>query len=555
MKKFLQEVLTYFWIPLIVGLVSYIFFQLKDVLLGIMTLVALSAIYTIVRLYFAHRKWWLFIILVVVVFGSIGLYFIRAPAITLTVNGQRVTGASVALSQGSVTINPVPQSNGLYTKNTVITLTANPNEGYDWKSWAGSDNDTANPTKVTMGKDKQVIVKFESRFSLIINNQLVIGSLVSFAEGSVNVTPAPEGDGKYASGTEITLNARAGTGYDWTGWSGTANDGINPTKLTMSGNKHITVMFDQRFSLTIGSQPVIGGAVSFPEGSVTVSPAPGADDKYASGTKVTLTANPATGYGWKYWSGTGSDTTNPTTITINSNKMVAVTFEQRYLLAVNSQPLTGPSLDLTGGAVTAEPAPGSDGRYTKDSVTTLTAVPAAGYRFDGWGGDVTGEASSINVTMNVNKSITAAFVKIYTLNVTNNPVAGGSVSPAGGVYDEGSGVSLTATAAAGYRFDRWSGDASGNVTSVDIAMNADKNITAEYIKVYTLTITLSPAEGGTVSPTGGVYDTGAEISITATPSTGYVFDHWEGDVIGTDATITITMNGDKSVKAVFAAAP
>ena len=218
MKKFLQEVLTYFWIPLIVGLVSYIFFQLRDILLGIMTLVALSAIYTIVRLYFMYKKWWLFIILVVVVLGSIGLYFIRAPAITLTIDGQKVTGASVSFSEGSVSINPLPQTNGLYTKNTVITLTANPNPGYDWKSWSGTDNDTANPTKVTMSSDKQVKVNFESRFSLIINNQLVIGSLVSFTEGSVDVSPAPEGDGKYTSGTEVTLTARANTGYDWKGW-------------------------------------------------------------------------------------------------------------------------------------------------------------------------------------------------------------------------------------------------------------------------------------------------------------------------------------------------
>ena len=67
MKKFLQEAITYFWIPLIVGLVSYIFFQLRDVLLGVMTLVALSAIYTTLRLYFLHKKWWLLIILLVVV--------------------------------------------------------------------------------------------------------------------------------------------------------------------------------------------------------------------------------------------------------------------------------------------------------------------------------------------------------------------------------------------------------------------------------------------------------------------------------------------------------
>src|SRR3989304_2051062 len=171
MKKFLQEAITYFWIPLIVGLVSYIFFQLRDVLLGVMTLVALSAIYTTLRLYFLHKKWWLLIILLVVVLGSGGTYFVRAPSLALTINGQKVTGTGISLTAGAVAVNPGPLPNGQYTKNTVITITASPGPGYDWKSWSGTDNDLSNPATVTMGKDKKVTVNFEPRFSLLINNQ------------------------------------------------------------------------------------------------------------------------------------------------------------------------------------------------------------------------------------------------------------------------------------------------------------------------------------------------------------------------------------------------
>ena len=76
MKKFLQEIITYFWIPFIMGLVSYIFFQLHDVLLGIITLVAFSAIYTIVRLYLLHKKWWLLVILPVIIAGAVSYFFV-----------------------------------------------------------------------------------------------------------------------------------------------------------------------------------------------------------------------------------------------------------------------------------------------------------------------------------------------------------------------------------------------------------------------------------------------------------------------------------------------
>ena len=483
MKKFLQEVFTYFWIPLIMGLVSYIFFQLRDVLLGIITLVALSAIYTIVRLYFLHKKWWLLILLMVMALASVGFFLLRAPSITLSINGLKVTGTSISFSAGSVSVSPAPQSIGEYTRNTQVTLTATPALGYDWKSWAGTENDTSNPTIVTMSRDKQITVNFEPRFSLIVNNQLVIGSFVSFNEGSVSINPPPGGDGKYSSGTVVTLTARSDSGYDWTGWLGTNRDTSNPATVTMSdSNKNITVTFESRFSLTVSNQLVIGSVVNFTEGSVSVNPAPGDDDKYAYGAKVSLTASPTPGYGWKNWVGTGSDASNPATVMINSDKHVTVTLELRFLLTVNNQAVTGLGVSFTGGSVSINPAPGTDGRYTKDAAATLTASPAEGYRFDHWSGDVSGNDTSATITMNANKSVTATFIKVYTLTTSVDPTEGGSISPSSGTYDVGTSVILTAIPASGYRFDHWSGDASGNDTSVTITMNANKSVTAIFIK-------------------------------------------------------------------------
>jgi len=552
MKKFLQEVFTYFWIPLIMALVSYIFFQLRDILLGIITLVALSAIYTIVRLYFVHKKWWLLIILLVVVLGSIGFFVMRTPAINLSINGQTVTGTGVSFAGGSVSVSPAPETNGKYTKNTVVTLTASPASGYDWKSWSETDSNTSNPTTVTMSSNKQVRVNFEPRFSLIINNQLVIGSFVSFAEGSVSINPAPAGDGKYTSGTVVTLAARSDSGFDWKGWSGTGSDISNPTTLTMSGgNKNVTVTFEPRFSLMVSDQLVIGPIVSFTEGSVSVSPAPGDDGKYASGTKVTLTASPTLGYGWKTWSGTGKDTSNPVAITIISDKHVAVTFELRFLLTINNQAIAGSSKDFTGGSVAVNPAPGTDGRYTRDTITMLTASPASGYRFDRWSGDVSDKVTSVSITMNANKSINTYFIKVYTLSTAASPSEGGSISPGSGTYDEGTSVVLTATAASGYRFDRWSGDVSDRVTPVTVAINTNKSITANFIKVYILTTSVSPAEGGSVSPASGTFDEGASVILNAIPATGYIFDHWSGDISDNITPATLIMDSSKSVSAVF----
>lgn len=299
MKKFAEEAFKVFWIPVIMAVVSYIFFTLKDVMLGIIVLVALSAAYTLIRLYVSYKKWWLLIILMVVLVASVGAYFFRAPTVSLTINGEKITAAQSNIDGGKIQVSPAP-ANGLYTKGTVITLTATAGPGQDWKSWVGTENDSTNPTTIKMTGTQQIRVNFESRYSLIINNQMVIGSFLSFTEGDISVTPAPDNDGKYTSGTAVTLSVRPNTGYDWKNWSGTSNDASNPTTVIMTGgNKNVNVDFEGRFALLIDDHLVIGSAMTLADGIVNVDPAPGEDGKYAYGTKITMTATPDVGYGWK----------------------------------------------------------------------------------------------------------------------------------------------------------------------------------------------------------------------------------------------------------------
>jgi hypothetical protein len=555
MKKYLEEVAKYIWVPFILGLLSYIFFQRHDIALGLITLLVFSAGYTLVRLYLHNKKWLYLAILGAIVLGSAAYLFTRDQGMILTVNGQAVTANSMNLPGGSVSVSPAPKSNGKYAKNAVVTLSANPSSGYDWQEWSGTDSDAVNPATVTMNADKQVTATFETRVSLIINNALVIGSTVTFSEGSIAVYPAPGIDGKYTENTVVTLTAIPATGYDWRSWTGTDNDTANPATVSMNNNKQISVAFDPRSSLVINSQLVIGSVISFGEGSVTVSPAPGADDKYNRNTVVTLTATPAAGYGWKNWLGTADDTTNPATVTISSDKHIVVSFEQRFQLTVNSQLVTGSTITVPEGSISINPAPGTDRNYTKDSALTLTATPASGYRFDHWGGDATGKTNPATVTMTSNRSVTAVFVKSFNLTITISPSTGGAVLPTAGAFDDGAIVALTATPAAGYRFDHWSGDATGTAAATTITMSANRSVTAVFVKIYSLTISVSPAVGGTVAPTSGTYDENAAVNVIATPAAGYRFDHWEGDATGNASSTSVTMNANKNVVAVFVPNP
>ena len=69
---------------------------------------------------------------------------------------------------------------------------------------------------------------------------------------------------------------------------------------------------------------------------------------------------------------------------------------------------------------------------------------------------------------------------------------------------------------------------------------------------YSLTVTA--AEGGTVSTEGGTYDEGTEVTITATPSEGYRFTGWEGND-STSESLTITLNSNQTFQALFELIP
>jgi hypothetical protein len=282
-----------------------------------------------------------------------------------------------------------------------------------------------------------------------------------------------------------------------------------------------------------------------PSGSGSVSPSGGT---YTSGTSVTLTATPATNYKFDHWGGSITGTSNPTTITMSSNKTVSAYFVPiQYNLTTSVSP-------SGSGTVTLNP---SGGTYAPGTVVTLATHANTGYKFDHWGGDAGGTNTSTTVTMDRSKSVTAYFVPIqyYTLTTSATPSSYGYVTldPSGGSYAAGTVVTLTAhTNSSIYKLDYWSGDASGSSNPVQVTMDSNKSVTAHFrLKHYSLTTSVSPSGSGTVNPSGGTYDTGTVVTLTADANTYYKFDHWGGDAGGTSTSTTITMDGNKNVIAYF----
>jgi len=147
----------------------------------------------------------------------------------------------------------------------------------------------------------------------------------------------------------------------------------------------------------------------------------------------------------------------------------------------------------------------------------------------------------------------------YNLSTAVSSIGMGTITldPPGGIYAMGTTVTITASANPGYTFSHWSGQAIGTDPSIPITMNANKIITANFTELlpgsYTLSTSVYPPGAGsiTLSPSGGVYEMGEIVTVTATANSGNKFVNWGGDNNGTNPSIPIYMDSNKSITAYF----
>lgn len=138
----------------------------------------------------------------------------------------------------------------------------------------------------------------------------------------------------------------------------------------------------------------------------------------------------------------------------------------------------------------------------------------------------------------------------YTVSTSVSPTGAGTVT-GGGTQIKGYVGQLTATPNKGYVFNRWSTGSTDNPTAV--TWDTNKNVTAYFVEGITdpavLTINVSPEGSGTVTG-AGTYEKGTQVTMVATPNSGYYFSRWsDGD---TNVRKSYTVNEDKTFTAYFA---
>lgn len=357
-------------------------------------------------------------------------------------------------------------------------------------------------------------------------------------EGLVNISPLEE---KYIEDTIVTLTAVPQDGWQFDHWEGDAEGDNSQLELLMDDNKEITAVFvRQDFVLTVN---VTG------EGQVEKEILNGATNTYPYETVVKLTAIPSVGWEFSHWEGDGN----------GSNPVIELTFdEDKNVTAVFVR--IGYTLNITvegQGRVREEIVANAASDYFHGQLVKLTAMPDAGWKFVEWTGDFTGQEEQVEVLMDDNKSITAVFAREeYTLNITiegQGEVQQEVLSTPNGYY-YGTVIKLTAIpdVESAFAFSHWEGDASGTDPQIEVTINGNKNITAVFKRLYTLSVTVEGSGSVLVEPDLSVYLEGTEVTLTAVPDPGWTLMYWEGIEDAPDEPqIFLVMNEDISIGAKF----
>lgn len=114
-----------------------------------------------------------------------------------------------------------------------------------------------------------------------------------------------------------------------------------------------------------------------------------------------------------------------------------------------------------------------------------------------------------------------------------------------GVYSIGEEVMLKAVAQNGYAFENWTEADTLLSTAVNLTINLNDSVRivqANFIKAYRVTLKHTSGSHGILQGSG-YYAPESEVSITATPKTGYRFLSWEDDdeVVSSDSVHTFIM--------------
>ena len=402
----------------------------------------------------------------------------------------------------------------------------------------------------------QAISALTPQFSLTVNME---------GEGLISSSPSGINCGSlcayaFSSGTSVTLTAQPATGWRFVSWSGACQGSQSSCQLSIASNQEVVATFAQTYTLNT-TLTGLGSLNTAPEG---IHCPEVCSYSFDAQTSVTLTANASPGSRFVKWGGACQGDVGTCTLAMNAEQNVSAEFAQEYLLTTSVK---------GSGSVKSSPigiaCPGTcEFLFQDQTQVALRAEAVQGWRFLKWSGACEGAESECLVTLNANQTIAAEFIKLSSLSI--------SVTGSGHVEGLGTNIScsdncsenlpassklsLKAVAEPGFTFQSWSGACSGSNNICQLDMATDIQVSAHFLPLAPLSISVIGSGLVTSSPEGifcpNICETSlmmnSQVTLTAKPVAGFAFSSWGGACSGITGTeCIVTVDGQRAVSAIF----
>jgi PKD repeat protein len=283
-----------------------------------------------------------------------------------------------------------------YHYGDIIDVTAIPASSWQFKHWLENSNiiSTNAQISVAIGETNRTITAVFEEVVVPPNEYLVSISVVGMG------TTSPMGATLYPENSTITVNQQAVSNWVFDHWEVNGNTVLSDSLyLTINENTNIIAYFIQI------THVLIMGVV----GQGTTVPSVG-EHNYVHGAEVDLVGIPSAGWIFVRWEENGTQ--------ISVNQTLGIIMDaDRSIVAIFEEVIVPPEQHSVSIAIigSGETIPAADTYLVNDGeLLQLEAVPAEGWKFDHWEGNLSGSIPSAEITVLSNLSITAVFSESTT---------------------------------------------------------------------------------------------------------------------------------------------
>ena len=449
---------------------------------------------------------------------------------TFTQQPQAYSVTTVPLGKGTIQVTGADDLNAV-APGTELTITAEPAEGYELTELTANGGNILDTKKVVVNGDLIIKAVFKEKTYRV--------SLDRSGDGTLYVSGADDLDA-VMPGTELTITADPAEGYELTKLTANDKNVLDTKTVVVNEDLIIRAIFSMKtFKVSLE-----------PRGKGTIK-AVGADDLNAVpyGTELTIVATPAEGSELTSLIAGGINITETKKVTIKKETTIEAVFTTQSFAVKLTKEGEG-TISATGADDLNAVAYGTE--------LTINATPAAGYELSALTANGTDILASKKVIVKEAVEVKAIFTK-KNFAVTLTHDGEGDLDAAGSdnlkSVPYGTKLMVTATPAAGYELTALTANGTDILATKSFVVKGDTEVKATFTKKR-FAVSLTKEGEGTITATGAddlnAVAYGTELTINATPATGYELTALTAN--GTDilATKSFVVKGDTEVKATFA---